>query len=209
MYCWRLKLEGNGAYKNQLNRKIANFITMMPTTFPIQPPAIVSYLRVGKLLYYSLLLFILEAWFYWTRFKAAYMEISLPWIVFWFICFVFAFVHIFLVVMDGWSRFQNYKRAKDQFYVHGFRKRIADTYMGSQCQRMAAIVAAEELGIGDVLREYYFKRNVKWYHLVPYFMIKDPVFFLKKKFWSRTFLEKNYIPRFDYRNLQSQFELQP
>jgi hypothetical protein len=181
---------------------------MMSETFPNQPPPIVSYIRVGKLLYYSLLLFILEAWFYWIKFRAAYMETRLTWIIVWFICFLFAFVHIFLVVMDGWSRFQNYKRAKDQFYIHGFRKRIADTYMGSQCQRKAAIVAAEELGMGDELKEYYFKKNVKWYHLVPYFMIKDPVFFLKKKFWSRTFLEKNYKPRFNYRNLHNQFELQ-
>ena len=181
----------------------------MQSTFPIQPSAIVSYIRVGKLLYYSLLLFILEAWFYWARFRAAYIEMRLLLIIFWFISFLFAFVHIFLVMMDGWSRFQNYKRAKDQFYVHGFNRRIANTYIGSLCQRTAAIVAAEELGIGDEIKEYYVKRNVKWYHVIPYFMVRDPFFFIKKKFWSRTFLEKNYKPKFNYHHLQSQYELQP
>ncbi len=104
--------------------------------------------------------------------------------------------------MDGWSRFQNYKRAKDQFYVHGFHRKIADTYIGSKCQRMAAEVAAEELGIGEEVKNYYTAKGVKWFHWIPYFMIKEPLFLFKRKFWSRTFLEKNYIPKFDYRNMK-------
>jgi hypothetical protein len=44
--------------------------------------------------------------------------------------------------------------------------------------------------------------GVKWYHYVPYFMIKEPLFLIKKKFWSRTFLEKHYQPKFDYSQLQ-------
>jgi membrane protein implicated in regulation of membrane protease activity len=176
---------------------------MIFSILPKQPPVIVSYIRVGKLLYYSLLLFILEAWFYWTKLTAAYIEASMLFIVFWLACFLFAFVHIFLVAMDGWSRFQNYKRAKDQFYMHGFNRRIADTYIGSKCQRTAAIVAAEELGIGETVKAYYATKGVKWYHWIPYFMVKDPLFFFNKKFWSRSFLEKNYKPKFDYNKLQS------
>jgi hypothetical protein len=109
--------------------------------------------------------------------------------------------------MDGWSRFQNYKRAKDQFFVHGFHKRIANTYIGSKCQRIAAIVAAEELGIGHEIKEYYISKNVKWYHFIPYFMTKNPLFFLKNKFWSRTFLEKNYQSKFDYRKYEMKLSL--
>lgn len=129
-------------------------------------------------------------------------EGSIPWIAFWIYSFLFSFIHIYLVLMDGWSRFQNYKRAKDQFYIHGFNRKIANTYIGSKCQRMAAEVAAEELGIADEVKTYYVSVGVKWYHYVPYFMIKEPLFLFKKKFWSRTFLEKNYTPKFDYRNLQ-------
>jgi hypothetical protein len=167
-----------------------------------QPHVIISYVRVGRLLYWSLILFILEAWFYGLKLQAAIIESSFPWIVFWFVFFLFSFSHIFLVMMDGWSRFQNYKRAKDQFYIHGFNKRIADTYIGSKCQRMAATVAAEELGIGDTVKAYYIKKRIKWYHFVPFFMIRDPFFLFRKKFWSRTFLEKNYTPKFDYHELQ-------
>lgn len=109
--------------------------------------------------------------------------------------------------MDGWSRYQNYKRAKDQFYMYGFKDRIAETYLGSKCQRMAAKVAAEELGIEESLKAYYQSRGVKWYHFIPYFMVREPLFLFRKSFWSRTFLEKNYESKFDFRNLQLETDL--
>jgi hypothetical protein len=171
-------------------------------TLPLQPNPIISYLKVGRLLYFSLLLFILESWFYWIKLEAAYFESSLIIILFWLWSFLFSFFHIYLVIMDGWSRYQNYKRAKDEFFIHGFDRRIANIYMGSKCQRMAAEVAAEELAIDDQLKEHYSISGVKWFHYVPYFMIQEPLFLFKKKFWSRTFLEKNYQPKFDYRKIK-------
>jgi hypothetical protein len=174
---------------------------------PEQPAAFISYLRVGRLLYYSLFLFILESWFYWVKLKAAYYE-SPKWVIlFWMACFLFSFVHIFLVIMDGWSRYQNYKRAKDQFYMYGFTKRISNLYIGSKCQRMAALVAAKELGLEDQVNEYYASKGIKWYHYVPYFMIKDPLFLFKKYFWKRSFLEKTYEPKFNFKKLQLQLSL--
>ena len=102
--------------------------------------------------------------------------------------------------MDGWSRLQNYKRAKDQLYLYGFQPKIAKIYMGSKCQRMAAETAAEELGLQAEIKDYYKKIGVKWYHYVPYFITKDQLFLFKKHFWSRTFLEKNYISKFNFRS---------
>ncbi|QLE02299.1 hypothetical protein HX109_12295 [Galbibacter sp. BG1] len=169
---------------------------------PIQPPAFISYLRVGRLLYLSLILFILESWVYWRFLDTAIQQSSLVTIVFWAWCFMFSFIHIYLVMMDGWSRYQNYKRAKDQLYEYGFKPRIAETYMGSKCQRMAAEVAAEELGMEEQLKSYYRSRGIKWYHYVPYFMLKEPLFLFKKSFWSRTFLEKNYQAKYNFKNLQ-------
>ena len=168
---------------------------------PSQPHPAVSYLRVGRLLYWSLILFLLESWFYWGQFQASLQQFSLFWVALWFGCFLFSFVHIFLVIMDGWSRFQNYKRAKDLFFVHGFNSRIADMYIGSKCQRNAAIVAAEELGYKDEIMNYYHSRGIKWFHYLPYFMIHDPLFLFRNYFWERTFLEKVYEPKFDYRSL--------
>jgi len=169
---------------------------------PKQPSTLISYLRVGRMLYYALSLFLLESWIYWLQLKSAVLQANL-WIQgFWLWCFMFSFVHIFLVLMDGWSRYQNYKRAKDQFFQYGFRKRIAANYIISKCQREAAIVAASELGLEDQVATYYSNCGVKWYHYIPYFMIKDPLFLLKKTFWSRTFLEGNYTSKFNYKALQ-------
>jgi len=174
---------------------------MTITHLPKQPPSFVSYLKVGELLYYSLFLFILEAWVYGVQLHKAILHQGVFSILFWICCFLFSFVHIFLVLADGWSRFQNYKRAKDQFFIHGFNRRICDTYIVSKCQRMAALVAAKELGIEDKVVQYYEQKGVKWYHFIPYFMIKEPLFFFKKKFWNRTFLEPSYQSRFDFNTI--------
>jgi hypothetical protein len=103
--------------------------------------------------------------------------------------------------MDGWSRFQDYKKAKDLFFAYGFQSRIAHRFIGSKCQRNAALQAARELGMEPELKEYYSKKGVKWYHYIPYFMVKDPLFLIRKFFWQRTFLEKYYKPRYDFRNI--------
>jgi len=107
--------------------------------------------------------------------------------------------------MDGWSRYQNYKRAKDQFYMYGITARICNLYIGSKCQRIAALVAAKELGLENDVKQYYSSKGVKWYHYIPYFMVMDHLFLFKKYFWRRSFMEKNYKAKFDYKKLQ--FEL--
>lgn len=172
---------------------------MNASKLPAQPSTIISYLRVGRLLYGALVLFIIESLIYGFFLKEALNANSLLWILFWAWSFLFSFIHIYLVIMDGWSRYQNYKRAKDQFFVHGFNEKIAHFYIGSKCQRMAAETAAEELGILSQVQQYYKDTGVKWYHYIPYFMIIEPFFLFKKKFWSRTFLEEYYAPKFDYR----------
>lgn len=168
---------------------------------PKQPPIVFSYLRVGRLLYWSLILFVLESWIYGVQLINAWGKSSRIEMILWSICFLFSFVHIYLVLMDGWSRFQNYKRAKDLFFVHGFNERIAMMYIGSKCQRMAAETAAEELGIKEEVQAFYKTHGVKWFHYIPYFMVKEPLFLLKKRFWSRTFLEKNYTSKFDFHKM--------
>lgn len=168
---------------------------------PPQPHQLVSYFRVGRLLHGSLILFLLESWFYWVQFEASLEKTSLLLVAFWFACFLFSFVHIFLVIMDGWSRFQNYKRAKDLFFIHGYNSKIADMYIGSKCQRNAAIVAAQELGYENEIVNHFQSKGIKWFHYIPYFMIKDPLFLFRNYFWERTFLEKFYESKFDYRRL--------
>ena len=176
--------------------------TMSGSQLPRQPHPWVSYYRVGRLLHWALLLFLLESYVYWVMVKDAFAHGNLFWIGFWLWSFMFSFVHIFLVIMDGWSRFQDYKKAKDLFFMYGFKSRIADRFIGSKCQRNAAIQAAQELGIESEVMEYYANRGVRWYHYVPYFMVRDPLFMIRRAFWERTFLEKHYTPKFNYHEIQ-------
>ncbi len=171
---------------------------------PKQPSLWLSYVQVGALLYLSLVIFSLETYVYWQQLEYSYSNQNLIQSIFWFCSVLFAFSHIFLVLMDGWSRFQNYKRVKDHLFVHGFTPKIARHYRGSKCQRMAVLVAARELGFEEEVKDYYKRHGIRWYHFIPQFMLKDPLFLFRSYFWSRTFMEKYYEPRFDFRKLEQE-----
>ena len=170
-------------------------------SIPVQPPIWYSYLRSGRLLYLSLLLFILESLTFWHLMKWAFQSERWFWFSFLLVCFGFSFVHIFLVGADGWSRYQNYKRVKDQLFMYGFHPRILAHYKSSMCQRIAAITAAEELGLATEASAFFYSIGYRWYHLIPDFMTRDYLFFMKRSFWSRTFLEKHYQSKFDFHAL--------
>ena len=155
----------------------------------------------------GLSLFLIQSYVYYLLLKEAIIEEDHLFSVIWTVSFFFSFIHIFLVLMDGWSRFQNYKRIKDQFYIHGFDVRLAANFRGSKCQRKAALVAAKELGMEKELRTFFRRSGVKSYHFIPYFMIQDPLFLIKRSFWSRTFLEKTYFSKFDYHQIAAEQKL--
>lgn len=175
---------------------------MLPKEIPKQRHWILSYLEVGKLLYLSLGLFILESFLFGRQLMKSYQNNSTFWIIFWMVCFIFSFVHIFLVLLDGWSRFQNYKRVKDQFYIYGFNTKTANHYKGSKCQRNAILVASKELGLQQEAVSFYLRQGIKWYYFIPQFMVKDPFFMLKQSFWSKTFMEKKYVSKIDFSKTQ-------
>lgn len=172
-----------------------------------QPRTIVSYWHVGCLLHCSLILFVLESAFYWAKLKETYMHSPLFVVVFWLWCLLFSFSHIFMVIMDAWSRFQNYKRIKDHLFMHGFTPKIARHYKGSKCQRNAVLVAARELGLENEVQAYYRRHGIRWFHFIPQFMVEDPLFLFKRYFWSRTFMEKYYEPKFNFRDLDQKYSL--
>ena len=173
---------------------------------PYQPPLWMSYFRSGKLLYASMVLFILESVIYGYLMMRSNESGSHFWSIFWAVFFLFSFIHIFLVLADGWSRFQNYKRVKDQLFLYGFQPRIMIAYMGSKCQRLAALTAAEELGWEEETRHFFYEQGYRWYHWIPDFMMKDPLFLFRNYFWRRTFLEKNYTSKFNYRHLYKELQ---
>ena len=84
------------------------------------------------------------------------------------------------MLADGWSRFQDYKRAKDQLFAYGCRPKILNQFATSQCQRAACITAAKELGFEAETKQHYYDLGYRWYHLIPDFMANDPFFFYKR-----------------------------
>lgn len=180
---------------------------MTQHALPKQPAMWYSYLICGRLLHGATLLFVLESYLYWLPLERAIRAENNLLIAIWTGYFLFSFVHIFLVSADAWSRFQNYKRAKDQLYEYGFKERIINQYIGSKCQRIAVETAAKELGYEEQTRAHFKKKGYKWYHYIPDFMIQDPWFPFKKYFWRRTFLEKHYEPKFNYQELSTQMEV--
>ena len=142
----------------------------MKRCIPKQTSLLHSYFKVSFWLHISLLLFIAESIFYKIQLEKT-SAIQETYSLFWLCCFLFSFTHIFLVLMDSWSRFQNYKRIKDQLFMYGFQPKIANNYLVSKCQRRALKIACEELELEQEYTRYLERCKVKWYHFVPYFMM--------------------------------------
>jgi hypothetical protein len=115
----------------------------------------------------------------------------------------------FFAQLDAYSRFQNYKKLKDQMYKYGFNLRILKPVLKSRCQRDAALVAAEELGQKEACMAYFHENGYRWYHLLPDFAFRSPQFLLAPVFWRTTFFVPYYASIYDFRLLHYQSEKKP
>lgn len=97
--------------------------------------------------------------------------------------------------MDARSRFQNYKLAKDLFFEHGFKERIANLFVLSRCQREAVLVAASDLGLEPELRLHYDNQGYRWFHLIPDRVLSNPSILLSRRFWKKTLFVPCYSSR--------------
>ncbi len=99
---------------------------------------------------------------------------------------LYGLVLIFFAQMDAFCRFQNYKLAKDLFFKNKFKKRIADLFSVSRCQRDAVFVAAKDLGLALELADYYHHRGYRWYHLLPDRVLENPGILFTRAYWKKT-----------------------
>jgi len=97
--------------------------------------------------------------------------------------------------LDARSRFQSYKRVKDNLFKYGFDTRILRPFLKSRCQRDAAMAAADELGYKRLCCSYYHSQGYRWYHILPDFLFSNPGFLVSRKFWQSTFFSKTYHAR--------------
>jgi hypothetical protein len=106
-----------------------------------------------------------------------------------------------LAELDGFSRYQNYKQVKDQVFINGYQKRLLKPLTRSSCQREAAILACEELGLGAEVKNYFWEKGYRWYHIIPDFVFEYPFFFFSFFFWRTTFFTPYYKSKFNYNEM--------
>jgi hypothetical protein len=163
---------------------------------------IIRYWKVGKLLHVVSALAFLIAIFSFTALKNInFYSDSFMWFI-WLTIFIIFFNMCILTELDGYSRFQNYKQLKDQMFFNGYQERQLKPLLKSSCQRQAAKLAADELGLGKEVRSYYDKKGYRWYHIIPDFVIHNPLFFFSAFFWRTTFFTPYYEPKVNYDKLE-------
>ncbi len=104
----------------------------------------------------------------------------------------FFFMNALFSQLDAYSRYQNFKKTRDQLYANGFQKRIVKPLAKSNCQRLAAVVAARQIGVEAEARRYYYSLGYRWYHVLPDFVKANPLFIFHPFFWKSTFFVKRY-----------------
>lgn len=93
-----------------------------------------------------------------------------------------------IALLDGFSRFREYRRIKRMLQRRGWNKRVFLLVAGSRCQRDAALLAAMEMGLGQRARGLFRSLGYRWYHLFPDAVIRNPLMFLHPRFLRSSFL---------------------
>ena len=105
-------------------------------------------------------------------------------------------LYILFTQLDARSRFQEYKKARDQLIRHGPDSRIFRSLSRSRCQRDAALATARQLGFDNECRRYFASAGYRWYHLLPEFVSRQPAFLLSPAFLRATFFMPTYHSRY-------------
>lgn len=98
--------------------------------------------------------------------------------------------------LDARSRYQEYKKVRDQLILHGPDHRIFKSLCLSRCQRDAALAAARQLDYAAACSGYFSIAGYRWYHFLPDFVKHHPEFLLTATFWRTTFFAPTYEARF-------------
>jgi hypothetical protein len=158
----------------------------------------IRYWKVGKLLHIVAFLAFFIALLSYLVLQNLNTDVSISVWIAWLIIFICFFNMAILAELDGYSRYQNYKQIKDQIYLNGYQERLLKPLSKSSCQRAAAMLAGNELGIENKISSYFFNRGYRWYHIIPDFVFSNPLLFFTIYFWRSTFFTPYYKTKFNY-----------
>lgn len=105
---------------------------------------------------------------------------------------------VFTSQLDAYSRYQNYKMAKDLIHQYGFKKSLVKIFSKSRCQREAFAEAAKSLGFKKEIDNYFYSVGFRWYHILPAIILKKPTTLLTKEYWLSTLFVPNYKSKYFY-----------
>ena len=153
--------------------------------------------KVGKFLHFVAVFAFVVALF--ALVQLLVIDTEAPWVFYTYLTAMVLFMNMaILAEMDGYSRYQNYKQVKDQLYFNGYQERLLKPLLRSSCQREAAVLAGTELGLEKEVKDYFYNKGYRWYHIIPDFVFQYPLFFFSLYFWRTTFFTPYYEPKVDY-----------
>jgi len=125
---------------------------------------------------------------------------SAPDLAFFFHLFfsIYFFSLIITTQLDAYSRYQNYKMAKDLLHQYGFKKPLIRVFSKSKCQRQAVTEAGKSLGFKKEIDHYFYSMGFRWYHILPVVIAKKPQTLFTKDYWLSTFFVSYYKSKYFY-----------
>lgn len=181
--------------KNPLNKTPFPVFHNNPGTIHLATVKIWKYIQVGFLLHImtlagvvTVLLFFPDTGFFINQ-KQQLIPDSSSWLS------LFGLGLIIFSQLDAYSRFQDYKLAKDLLFENGFRIRVARLFMASRCQRDALQVAAKDLGLITELNTFIEDMGYKWFHIIPEILFVRPLVLCSFRFWRKTLFAPYYQPK--------------
>jgi len=168
-----------------------NLTKNYPSSVTIKINQFVRYVKVGKCLHFIALLGIL---IFVIGFQNTTQAFNTPFEIqtfIWLYITMNGFTLPIFAEIDAYGRYQNYKQIKDRLYNYGYDNRLVKPFIFSKCQRDAVLVASSDLLYQNKVKEYFYNKGYRWFHIFPDNFVKNPLVLIKKTFGLKFYLLKN------------------
>ncbi len=162
----------------------SDITNIKPSPFIININKIIRFINVGRFLHITALIGII-------LFSLGISSVNnlffrgdevIP-VLFWIFLTLFGISLFIFAELDAMGRYQNYKQVKEKIYKYGYKERLIKLYMYSNCQRDAVFFAAKDLNYHKQVKNFFFIKGYRWYHILPDAFINNPLILFKKTFW--------------------------
>lgn len=169
-----------------------NLTKNYPSSVTIKINQFVRYVKVGKCLHFIALLGIL---IFVIGFQNTTQAFNSPFEIqtfIWLYITMNGFTLPIFAEIDAYGRYQNYKQIKDRLYNYGYDNRLVKPFIFSKCQRDAVLVASSDLLYQNKVKEYFYNKGYRWFHIFPDNFVKNPLVLIKEDFWVKILFTKKY-----------------